>query len=133
MYRVVLDTNVLISAVIHNGKPRQLLNAVNDKKYVLVTSSWILNEVVEVLRRPKFQMCEDEIMQILFALASSSDIKIVKSKFKVVKEDPDDDVIINTAYDGQADYIVSGDGHLLRVKKFKNIQIVVVAEMLKML
>ncbi|MCH8915983.1 MAG: putative toxin-antitoxin system toxin component, PIN family [Thaumarchaeota archaeon] len=133
MYRVVLDTNVLISAVISNGKPRQLLNAVNDKKYVLVTSSEILNELAGVLRRPKFQMNEDEIMQILFALVSSSDIKIVKSKFKVVKEDPDDDVIINTAYDGQADYIVSGDGDLLRVKKFKNIQIVTAVEMLKML
>lgn len=133
MYRVVLDTNVLISAVIRNGKPRHLLNAANDKKYVLVTSREILNELAGVLRRPKFQMNEAEIMQILFALVSSSDIKIVKSKFKVVKEDPDDDVIINTAYDGQADYIVSGDDHLLSVKKFKNIQIVTVAEMFKML
>jgi len=133
MYRVVLDTNVLISAVIRNGKPRQLLEAANDKKYVLVTSSEILSEMAEVLRRPKFQMSENEIWQILFALNSSSDIKEVKSKFKVVKEDPDDDVIINTAHDGQADYIVSGDDHLLKVKKFKNIPIVTVAEMLEML
>jgi len=134
MYRVVLDTNVFISATIRDGKPRQLLKkAVKDKKYVLVTSNEILNETREVLRRPKFQMSEDEIDQILFALVSSSDIKIVKSNFKVVKEDPDDDMIINTAYDGQVDYIVSGDDDLLRMKKFKNIKIVTVAEMLKLL
>jgi len=58
---------------------------------------------------------------------------MVKSNFKVVKEDPDDDVIINTAYDGHADYIVSGDNHLLRIKKFKNIKMVTVADMLKLL
>ena len=134
MYRVVLDTNVIISATISNGKPRQLLkNAVKDKKYVLVTSNEILNEIRDVLCRPKFQMSEDNIDQILFALISSSDIKIVKSNFKVVKEDPDDDMIINTAYDGQADYIVSGDDDLLRMKKFKNIKMVTVADMLKLL
>jgi len=110
-----------------------LKKAVKDKKYVLVISGKILKEIQEVLRRPKFQMSEDEINQILFSLVSLSDTKIVKSKFKVVKRDPDDDVIINTAYDGQADYIVSGDNDLLSVKKFKNIQIVTVAEMLKKL
>jgi len=134
MYRVVLDTNVIISATIRNGKPRQLLKkAVKDKKYVLVTSNEILNETREVLLRPKFQMIEEEVDQILVALVSSSDIKIVKSNFKVVKEDPDDDMIINTAYDGQADYVVSGDDDLLRLKKFRNIKMVTVADMLKLL
>ena len=134
MYRIVLDTNVLISAIIRNGKPRQLLRkSVNDRKYVMVTSDEILNETADVLRRPKFQISEDEIKEILFVLISSSDIKMTKSRFKVIKEDPDDDVIINTAYDGQADYIVSGDDDLLRVKEFKGIQIVTVVEMLKFL
>ncbi len=129
----MLDTNVFISAVIRNGKPRQLLNkAVEDKKYVLVTSDEILNETAKVLRGSKFKMDEGEISKILFALVSSSDIKMIKSKFKVI-DDPDDDVIVNTAYDGKADYIVSGDDDLLRVKGFKGIQMVTVAEMLKKL
>ncbi|PIW32375.1 MAG: putative toxin-antitoxin system toxin component, PIN family [Nitrosopumilales archaeon CG15_BIG_FIL_POST_REV_8_21_14_020_37_12] len=134
MYRVVLDTNVLISAVIRNGNPRNLLkNAINDKKYVLVTSDKILNEMSGVLHRPKFKMTEDEIDEIVFTLISSSEIQVVTSKFKAVKDDPDDDIIINTAYDGEADYVVSGDDDLLRMKKFKNIQIVTVTEMLKIL
>lgn len=134
MYRVVLDTNVVVSAVIHNGKSRHLLKkTVEDGKYVMITSDEMLNEVVDVLRRPKFRMGEDEIEGVLFALVSSSYIKVLKSRFKIVKEDPDDNVIINTAYDGRADYIVSGDDDLLRIKKFKGIHIVTVTEMLELL
>ncbi|MEX0861420.1 putative toxin-antitoxin system toxin component, PIN family [Nitrosopumilus sp.] len=133
MYRIVLDTNVLISAMFHNGKPRQLLKkAIDDEKYVLVTSRDIINEVSGVIRRPKFKMTNDEINDVLIALASSSDIKMITSKFKV-SDDPDDDMIINTAYDGNANYIVSGDDDLLRIKEFKNIKIVTVAQMLKIL
>ena len=134
MYRVVLDTNVLISAVIRKGKPRHLLEkAIKDNKYVLVTSRDIVDELRDVLSRPKFQMSREEIDQISVALVSSSDVKMIKSNFKVVKEDPDDDVIINTAYDGNANYIVSGDDDLLRIKEFKGIQIIKVADMLKLL
>ncbi|MCS4540015.1 MAG: hypothetical protein HYU03_04925 [Thaumarchaeota archaeon] len=48
----------------------------------------------------------------------------VKSDFKVVADDPKDNIIINTAYDGGADYIVSGDRHLEAVKRFRGIRIV---------
>lgn len=55
----------------------------------------------------------------------------MKSKFKVVK-DPDDDMVINTAYDGEAKYIVSGDNHILELKRFGGIVIVKASEMLRM-
>ena len=57
----------------------------------------------------------------------------IRSKFKVVKNDPDDDIIVNTAYDGNADYIVSGDDDLLKLKSFKGIRIVTVNEILTIL
>jgi predicted nucleic acid-binding protein len=50
-----------------------------------------------------------------------------------VKEDPDDDTIIQTAYDSEADYIISGDKHLLLLKQFKGIRILTVDEMLNVL
>ena len=50
-----------------------------------------------------------------------------------MKEDPDDDVILRTAYDGKADYIVSGDNHLLSMGEFRGIKILAVDEMLKIL
>jgi putative PIN family toxin of toxin-antitoxin system len=57
----------------------------------------------------------------------------IKSRFKIVKEDPDDDIILRTAYDSEADYIVSGDRHLLSLREFKGIRIVTVDEMLEIL
>jgi len=47
-----------------------------------------------------------------------------RSDFKVVSEDPKDDIVIDTAYDGKVDYIVSGESHLQRLRRFKGIRIV---------
>jgi predicted nucleic acid-binding protein len=57
----------------------------------------------------------------------------VKSKFKIVREDPDDDMIVLSAYDSKARYIVSGDKHLLALKEFKGIRILINNEILNIL
>ena len=61
MSRVVLDTNVLVSAVISQGKPRELFRMGISNVYIILTSDWMLRELVSVLRRPKFKTSEDEI------------------------------------------------------------------------
>lgn len=109
MPRAVLDTNVLVSAIISEGKPRQLLNRGIEKQFSIVTSDPLLKELVTVLRRPKFATSEDEIHRLIIALMQSSEVVRVKSNFKVVKDDPDDDMILNTACDGRADVVVTGD------------------------
>jgi predicted nucleic acid-binding protein len=62
-------------------------------------------------------------------IASCKKIK-VRSTFKVIQDDHDDDIVINTAIDGKADYIVSGDSHLLSLGRFKGIRIMTVEDML---
>jgi predicted nucleic acid-binding protein len=57
----------------------------------------------------------------------------VKSRFKAVKEDPDDGIIVRAAYDGKADYLVSGGRHLLALKEYKGIRILTIDEMLDVL
>jgi len=133
MLRAVLDTNVLISAIISDGKPRELLKKGTANQFSIVTSNLILKELITVLRRPKFKTPEDEIQKIIIALLRSSEVIKVKSKFTEVKEDPKDDMIINTAHDGRADVIVSGDNHLLELKNFRGIKIITVDCMLKTL
>ena len=130
MPRVVLDTNVLVSAVIFDGRPRKLLNKGIEKQFSIVTSDTILKELGSVLRRPKFKMAEDEIDRIVLTLTETCEIIKVRSSFEVVKDDPTDDVILNTAYDGQADVIVSGDHHLLELNNFKGMRILRVLEAL---
>jgi len=133
MLRVVLDTNVLISAIISEGKPRELLKRGIANQFSIITSDLILKELALVLQRSKFKTSEDEIHRITSALTRSADVVNVKSKFKAVREDPKDDMIIQTAYDGHADMIVTGDSHLLRLENYKGIKIITVERMLNTL
>ncbi|HVB95608.1 MAG TPA: putative toxin-antitoxin system toxin component, PIN family [Nitrososphaerales archaeon] len=118
MLRVVLDTNVIVSAVISKGKPRELLNRGIGNRFSIVTSDYILKEVVSVLGRPQFKTSEEETNMIVLALMQSSEVAIVESKFKVIKNDPDDDMILNTAHDGRADIIATGDKESARPDEF---------------
>jgi putative PIN family toxin of toxin-antitoxin system len=132
--KVVLDTNVLISALIKAGKPRELFFRLVEEK-ALILSKNILNEFLEVAEDPRIKKyaSEQETTAFLNSLGDAAKIIRVKSKFRAVKEDPDDDVILRTAYDGKAHYIVSGDNHLLSLGQFRGIKIVTVDEMLKIL
>lgn len=130
MLRIVLDTNVLVSAAVFSGKPRELVTLAAKRKFVLVASEEIIDEFTEVLSRPRFKKTRSEVRTARNALVKTAKIYKVKSERKIVKEDPDDDIIINTALDASADYIVSGDPHLLRLSVYKGIKIVGVADML---
>jgi putative PIN family toxin of toxin-antitoxin system len=130
MLRVVLDTNVLISAILTDGKPRTLLRKGISKEFRIITSDLILQELGTVLRRPKFKTDEDEIHRIILALMQAAEVVEVVSKFNLVEEDPKDDMVVETAFDGKADFVVSGDSHLLALKSFRGIKIVSVNQML---
>lgn len=135
MTRVVLDTNVLISALIKSGKPRTLVFELLGRKTQLILSRNILDEFIEAAGDPELRryVDEEDITLFLRFLATIGKIIRVKSRFKVINQDPDDDIILRTAYDGKADYIVSGDKHLLSLGEFKGIKIVTVDETLKLL
>ena len=133
MLRVVLDTNVLVSAIISDGKSRQLLRKGIANQFTIITSNLILRELATVLRRPKFKTSEEEINRIILALGRVAQVVSVKSRFQVVREDPKDDMILETAYDGSADVIVSGDSHLLALQNFRGIKILTVQSMLELI
>jgi len=132
--KIALDTNVLISALIKEGKPRDLLFEIL-LNHELITSKEILEEVATIANEPRIRryVDQEDIADFLRDLASSASIVRIKSKFKAVKEDPDDDTILRTAIDGRARLVVSGDTHLLDMKRFRGIRIVSVGEMLQIL
>jgi putative PIN family toxin of toxin-antitoxin system len=133
MLRIVLDTNVLVSAIIADGKPRELLRRGIANQFSIVTSELILKELGLVLRRPKFKTSEDEVNRIIIALMQTAEIVNVTTKLKVVEDDPKDNMVIETAYDGGAEMIVTGDSHLLALKDFEGIKITTVGQMLAFL
>ncbi|MGI0023935.1 MAG: putative toxin-antitoxin system toxin component, PIN family [Nitrososphaera sp.] len=132
--RIVLDTNVLISSLIKEGKPRQVLTEVL-RKHELVASREIMEELAAVSNEPKIRKYveQQDITDFLRDLAMSCQIVRIRSKFKVVREDPDDDAILRTAYDGKASYIATGDRHLLDMKSFRQVKIIAIDEMLEIL
>jgi len=133
--RVVLDANVLISALIKSGKPRELLFKIVEKKIQLVLSRDILEEFLEVTEDSRIRKYVDEndVIAFLRVMGNIGTIIKLRSMFKVVEEDPDDDIVLRTAYDGKAEYIVSGDKHLLSLREFRKIKIVKVNQMLDIL
>jgi putative PIN family toxin of toxin-antitoxin system len=132
MIRVVVDTNVLISALIKRGKPNRLLRKII-REHTLIMSIEILAELSDVLSRDKFMVKRSQVNQFLLVIAKKSKIAAIRSPLKVVAVDPDDDAVISTAFYGKAEYIVTGDEHLLALKEFKNIQIITVNQMLNIL
>ena len=126
----MLDTNVLISAIISVGKPRELLRRGISKQFSIVTSELILKELGIVLRRPKFKTSKDEVNRIILALMQTAEVVNVTSKLRAVEEDPKDNMVIETVHDGGADMIVTGDSHLLALKSFRGTKIITIEQML---
>jgi putative PIN family toxin of toxin-antitoxin system len=133
--RVVFDTNVLVSALITTGKPRLLFHKVVDGQIQLILSKNILTEFSEVADDPRIRKYadQDDIVAFLRIIDKVATITKVKSCFKTIQEDPDDDIVLRTAFDGKADVIVSGDKHLLSLGVFRGIRILTVDEMLTLL
>lgn len=132
MVRILLDTNIIVSGLLYPGKPRKLIDMAVDGRIELVSSIEMINELKEVLARKKFGFSIDEQKQMIDFIIRSSHIIIVHSKFKIVK-DADDDIVVNTAYDGNASYIVSGDKAVLELKQFGRIKIVKASKMLELI
>jgi len=133
MTRVVVDTNVLVSALVRGGKPRTLVLKLLEDHSVLLCVE-MLAELGDVLSRQKFEFVKkSQIDTFLFVLVRRCEIVAVTSHVEVVKADQDDNTVLATGHDGEAEYIVTGDKHLLALGQFRGIRIVKVAEMLDIL
>ena len=132
MVRVVVDTNVLVSAIIHDGRPRQLVLELLDK-HTIILSRLLLVELADVLQRDKFTVDISQVDRFVSSLVQISKIVPDHTRFTVVLDDADDDVVLNVAYTGHADFIVTGDKHLLILKKFRKTRILTVNGMLEVL
>lgn len=122
MIRLVPDTNIIISSLFWRGNPHELIKKGILGEYQLVTSAEILEEVVDKLRN-KFQFPEESILELIDILMTYCHVVDTVSKFDVVRDNKDNK-IVECAFDGKADYIVTGDPDLLELAEFKGIKIV---------
>jgi uncharacterized protein len=129
MIRVVLDTNVYISALMFGGLPGALLDLALLRSFLPVISPVLLDELDEKLRL-KFEMPAEDTAIIRAKLESIADIVRPDMVLHVIEDDPDDDRVLECAVKGRADYIVTGDRHLLKLGSYKAIPIVTVRQFL---
>jgi putative PIN family toxin of toxin-antitoxin system len=132
MARVVTDTNVLVSAFLKKGKSRNLVVKLLEKHSV-ISSRQMLAELADVLSRDKFNIASAQIDRFISVLVRQAIVVPVNSNLKIVLQDPEDDIVLNTALSGEADYIVSGDKHLLKIACFKNVKILSVNEIIQVI
>lgn len=127
---IVIDTNVLISGYLWSGKPRQAIKIAGDPPYELLYCSESLTELVRILSE-KFYLAPDEIKRIVLNIKQHGRQVHVASGESPISEDAFDNLFINLAIDGGAKTIISGDSHLLKLREFKGIKIIKVADFLK--
>jgi putative PIN family toxin of toxin-antitoxin system len=125
MNRVVLDTNVYISALMFGGLPGSLLALAFVQAFTLIISSPLLEELDEKLRG-KFGVSVEDAAFVRSRLESVAQVVEPRGTLRVIPEDPDDNRVLECAVEGKADYIVSGDQHLLNLGKYQGISIVTV-------
>lgn len=135
--KAVLDSNVWVSALLWGGKPAEIVKAAEQGKVRLVASEEILREISQVLNYPKLrkvyeaeEMSHEELIEAVLKVVQFVQ---VTRRVKVVLEHPADDKFLECALEAKADYVVSGDKHLLKVGNYEKIQVVSVHEFLGVL
>ena len=114
MKRVVIDTNVLASALLFGGKTEKIVTFWKNRLVVPLCSREIVEEYLRVLAYPKFQLSKTEIEFLLTnEILPYFEVLTVKPGRQFVAADPSDDKFIWCALEGQAEVVVSGDKHLL--------------------
>jgi putative PIN family toxin of toxin-antitoxin system len=131
--RLVLDTNVVVAALLWCGPPRRLLELAMDDAVSLVSSPALLTELLNTLQYPKF----DKRLATFGATAQalvvqySALVRVVEPQhvLRVIADDPDDDQVLACATAAKAHIIVSGDKHLHSLGgKYQGVRIVTPAE-----
>lgn len=136
--RLVVDTNVVVSAFLWQGLPGRLLDMAGEQQVRLFASRALLDELTDVLGRKKLATSVAAtgltIPQMLANYRKVITLVTARQLPRPISLDADDDVVLATAKAARADLIVSGDRkHLLSLKRFEGIPIVNVAQVVAML
>lgn len=125
--RVVVDTNVMISAVLWLGTPHRIIELAEQKRIVICMTRATLNELYEVLARRKFkpylQARHTNPEEIVSALLPLIELYLPTIVVNTKLSDADDEMFVACTMSADTDYIISGDDHLLRLKKYGRIKI----------
>ncbi len=127
--KVVLDTNILISALLFGGKPRDIIDLIRLKRITAFISLILLAELTDVLIK-KFHFSQDKIRDYLLKLQKHLIIIQPQTEIHVLKDEADNR-ILETAYESKCQFVITGDKEFLKLKKYREIKIISAEEFLK--
>jgi len=136
--RAILDTNQLVSMTIRpGGVADQIRRAWQERRFILLTSPPLFAEFRRVLAYPKLRalirFSREEEESLLRLLVEEAEITTGTLQVRLVEADPADDAVLACAVEGHADYIVSGDAHLLSLHEHAGIPLITAREFLGIL
>jgi len=128
---VVLDTNVLVSAYSWEGNEEWVVSRCGSGEFRSITSPEILDELGDVLFN-KFNVPIGHVIEYLEKVILMSEIVFPEGDVDVITDDPSDNSILETAMQGKAGLIVTGDRHLLALGTFEGVRILRAAELIRL-
>ncbi len=131
MIEVTADSNIYISALAFGGTPLRFLEQARRGMISLAISDWIIGEVDRVLRT-KFLWDVVRLTDALNEIADFTTKVHPTQTLTVIKEDPADDRVLECAVAANSKFLVSGDGDLLRLGRYQDIQILRVADFMRL-
>jgi putative PIN family toxin of toxin-antitoxin system len=133
--KVVLDTNILVSAMFWNGDSDKIIRLAEEKKVEIILSKDILDELSKVLGYKDIQdKVKDKNLEVRNSFQKIVELATIiesEEKVDIIKDDPADNKFLECAKAGKADFIISKDKHLFNLKKFENISIITPKEFLE--
>lgn len=127
---IVVDTNVLISGFGWQGKPMRIIELLLEKRLELIVSEKQLIELQRVAGYARIKYPHDKQQRFFDLIIYLARIVKTTSQLNVIKEDPSDNMLLETAIENDAEFIITGDKHLLKLKAFRGVKIVTPAEFL---
>jgi len=129
--RAVFDTNIYISAfVVLGSQGERAFLLARQRRFELYTTVAILTETANKLRE-KFNQSEEDIREALKLVSRAAKVLKTSIKLNVLEDDPDNR-ILECALEAQANLVVTGDRHLLKLRSFRGIPIIRLADFLRM-
>ncbi len=134
---MVLDTNVWVSAMVWGGSPAKIIKASEEGRILIMMSEEVIEEVSRILAYDRLRKIYEEAgvsrETLIGTMLRIGKLVGVETRLNLIREDSSDNKFLECAVDGDADYVVSGDEHLLKIGRYKGIRILSVTQFLKLL
>ena len=130
--KIVLDTNILISAFGWEGNPKEIFRKILNKEFELIISYKQIQELQRVLNYPKFKFTNEQKLRFMNVILEIATLVETHNGIDIIKEDPSDNIILESALENNVEFIITGDEHLLKLKSYGKIKIVTASEFLQL-